>query len=244
MSLIRQAAEIRAALLNLSLPETVISKQLEWSVSRDQPGLPRGYQLPVAENRELWMTIFKDIIEGLVWDEGDTIGWGADQFVSAGILAAKESLLRCIPHILPVGDEFYRLVLEHPHFDLCNMSKFLDDDDKVKITSVYSWSHACIIPLLLHEVKTHVNAFDLTMDEDGNPRVIALPEERQMGKYKGRPWWEGFLLAVTPRWITDYQRRQEHQELWGYFLKVSIPLHCNNFLVRCSPLYHSISPIL
>ena len=66
------------------------------------------------------------------------IGWESDNNTVGPIAAAaKQSLLRLIPHIMPTDNDensLYRLVLEHGDFGIHNMSITMDDNGLPLVT--------------------------------------------------------------------------------------------------------------
>jgi hypothetical protein len=71
------------------------------------------------------------------------LGWEDDNNTVGPIAAAaKQSLLRLIPHIMPTDNDensLYRLVLEHGDFGIHNMSITMDDNGLPFVTSLYDW---------------------------------------------------------------------------------------------------------
>ena len=71
------------------------------------------------------------------------IGYAGDNFyVGPKTAAAKQSLLRLLPYILPADSDktsLYRLVLEHGDFGVHNMSITLDANGRPLVTSLYDW---------------------------------------------------------------------------------------------------------
>lgn len=136
------------------------------------------------------------MIEATIKDIGEKIGWG-DHISTVGpsAFAAKQSLLRFVPHMLPREgnhDVLYRLVLEHGDFGVHNLAIVRDfKSNEPEITSVYDWEDGCILPAILSDPIMIVNIADLIVDENGAPSVSRLtgnktieditPEERAMG---------------------------------------------------------------
>jgi hypothetical protein len=66
------------------------------------------------------------------------IGWEDDNNVIGPITAAaKQSLLRLIPHIMTVTGPLYRLVLDHGDSGIHNMSITMDANGKFAVTALY-----------------------------------------------------------------------------------------------------------
>lgn len=95
----------------------------------------------------------------------------AKKTVDPNVIAAKQSLLRFIPHMLPEEDDenLYRFVLQHDDYGIHNMSIFVDEKGAIDITSVYDWETGCIVPLILSEIDFLIFGRYLTVDEDGEP---------------------------------------------------------------------------
>ena len=114
------------------------------------------------------------------------IGW-EDDIASVGPIAAaaKQSLIRLIPHIIPLHDDgkgLYRLVLEHGDFGVHNMPITENANGLPLVTSVYDWETACIVivsdPLMAVEV-------DLVTNEDAAPSFTRVSDYAtpSLGKY-------------------------------------------------------------
>lgn len=88
--------------------------------------MPESLSLPVGPTREFWMHVMESKINATIRNEGDMIGWESDnETVGPVALAAKGSLLRAIPHLMPPENadrSLYRLVLEHGDFGIHNTS--------------------------------------------------------------------------------------------------------------------------
>jgi hypothetical protein len=102
------------------------------------------------------------------------IGWEDDNAtVSPVAVAAKQSLLQLIPHIIPLDDNgkgLYRLVLEQGDFGIHNMSITKDANGLPLVTSVYDWETACIVPAMLSDPLMRLTV-DLVTDEDATPSL-------------------------------------------------------------------------
>lgn len=96
-------------------------------------------------------------LRNLIKEEGDLIGWEEENLrVGPKAAAAKTSILRLIPRILPPegvgsddGPDLYRLVLRHNDFGVHNISTLVDVDGQVHITSVFDWETGNILPIIL-----------------------------------------------------------------------------------------------
>ena len=110
------------------------------------------------------------------------IGWEDDNNTVGPIAAAaKQSLLRFIPHTMPAGSDsdqssFYRLVIEHGDFGIHNMSISTDADGQPLITSVYDWEVASIVPAILSDPIMSV-IVDLVTDEDAVPSITRVDDD-------------------------------------------------------------------
>ena len=106
------------------------------------------------------------------------IGWESDnETVGPVAAAAKQSLLRLIPYILPEekADKpvLYRLVLDHGDFGIHNMSITKDES---KVTSLFDWETGCIVPAILSDPEMAVTV-DLVADENASPSICRLPKD-------------------------------------------------------------------
>ena len=83
------------------------------------------------------------------------MGFEDDNYtVTPIVAAAKRSLLRVLPYILPADSRpptLYRLVLEHGDFGIHNMSITFDDDQNPLVTSLYDWEAGNIVPAILSD---------------------------------------------------------------------------------------------
>lgn len=109
-------------------------------------------------------------------------------------------MLRLIPLILPEGDEavLYRPVLQHDDFGIHNLLNLVSGAAETKITSVFDWETACIVPFALSEIVFFIAGCTLTTDEGGKPSAQARSE-----------------LASRP------EEQAKNQEYSAEFLKVS-----------------------
>lgn len=109
------------------------------------------------------------------------IGWeDDDETVGPIALAAKQSLLRAIPHIMPIvrtSVSLYRFVLEHGDLGIHNRSITKDADGEPLVTSLYDWETASIVPAILFNPLVAVKPVDLTTYEKGRPYVTRLPQK-------------------------------------------------------------------
>ena len=107
------------------------------------------------------------------------IGWEDDNNTVGPIAAAaKQSLLRLIPHIMPTDDDensLYRLVLEHGDFGIHNMSITMDDNSLPLVTSLYDWETGSIVPAILSDPLMSV-VVDLVTDGNSNPSISRVDD--------------------------------------------------------------------
>lgn len=99
LRLLDQLANIRATLFHYKIPLDFAASYL---LSRVFEFMPESLSFPVAPTRVFWMHIMMSKINATIRNEGDMIGWDSDnETVGPIALAAKESLLRALPHIMP-----------------------------------------------------------------------------------------------------------------------------------------------
>lgn len=136
--------------------------------------------MPVAPTREFWMHVLECKIKATIRNQGDMIGWEVDEEIVGPIaVAAKQSLLRAIPHIMPLESPkvpLYRLVLDHGDFGIHNISTTKDMYGEPLITSLYDWETGSIVPAILSDPLVAAGPVDLITDENGRPAVTRLPE--------------------------------------------------------------------
>lgn len=132
----------------------------------------------MAPTREFCVALFTAKVEATIRNLGDMIGWESDEVTVGPVaLAAKQSLLRFIPHMTPADDSeasLYRLVLEHGDFGIHNMSITTDADGQPLVTSLYDWETGCIVPALLSDPLMAVE-IDLVADENAEPSLTWVP---------------------------------------------------------------------
>jgi hypothetical protein len=169
---------MRAALFRYNPPRELAKDHLFERLFKFKP---KSLLMPVAPTRDFWMHVLESKIQATIRNEGDMIGWEDDnETVGPAALAAKESLLRAIPHILPLDNpngSLYRLVLEHGDFGVHNTTIAESSDGEPHVTSLFDWETACIWPALLSDPLVAVNPVDLTVDDDGKASVARLPSD-------------------------------------------------------------------
>lgn len=160
---------------------------------------PKSLPIPVSPTRDFCVALFTAKIEATIGNIGDMIGWDSDHnTVGPMAAAAKQSLLRLIPHMMPVGEaSLYRLVLDHGDFGIHNMSIMEDGDDKLLVTSVYDWEVGCIVPAILSD-PLMIAPVDLETDGDANPIITRVPEDTSPERLAEYATWAETYCKV--RW--------------------------------------------
>lgn len=175
--LLAQSAYIRASLFNFNLSLDFATSWLRERLFEQKPKL---LPIPVAPTREFCVALFTAKIEATITNLGDMIGWESDNNTVGPIaIAAKQSLLRLVPYIMP-GDSdqasLYRLVLDHGDFGIHNMSITMDANRRPLVTSLFDWETGCIVPAILSDPLMAV-AVDLATDESAAPFVTRLDDD-------------------------------------------------------------------
>ncbi|KAK0614924.1 3-hydroxybutyryl-CoA dehydratase [Bombardia bombarda] len=223
--LLDQLAHIRAALFRYNPPQDFAAEHL---LKRVFEFMPDSLSMPVAPTREFWMHVLECKIKATIRDEGDMIGWEDDEGIVGPIaLAAKQSLLRAIPHILPqetaaiagAPDSLYRLVLEHGDFGIHNATIATSGDHgKPLVTSLYDWETGCICPALLSDPLVAAGPVDLIVDENGLPAVTRIPEDATQADHETYAVWSGHyfqqLYHHAPGYETVIQAGRDFRHLW------------------------------
>ncbi|KAL8296266.1 hypothetical protein RB600_001647 [Gaeumannomyces tritici] len=175
--LLTQCARIRASLFNFQLP---LDFAAAWLRERLFEQKPASLPVPVAPTREFCVALFTAKIEATIRNMGDMIGWEDDNnTVGPVAAAAKQSLLRLIPYIMPADSSeasLYRLVLDHGDFGIHNMSITVDAHGSPRVTSLYDWETGCILPAILSDPLMAV-AVDLVTDENAAPSITRVPSD-------------------------------------------------------------------
>lgn len=161
---------------------------------------PESLSMPVAPTRKFWMHVLESKIKATIRNEGDMIGWEDDQETVGPIaFAAKQSLLRAIPHIMPLESSnvsLYRLVLDHGDFGIHNTSITKDTNGEPLITSLYDWETGCIFPALLSDPLVAAGPVDLITDEDGRPSFTRLPKNPTPNNLETYAAWAHHYITV------------------------------------------------
>ncbi|KAG6846270.1 hypothetical protein H0H93_014940 [Arthromyces matolae] len=174
------------------------------------------------------------------------IGWEGDNATVGPIAAAaKQSILRLIPQILPPDNDgsnsysLYRPVLEHGDFGVHNVTVTAgeDDDGLPQITSLFDWETGCIVPALLSDPTVKV-AVDLRLDENAGVLITranddATPEELDEYASWGRQYYKA-LFDDVPGYEHAIRAGKDARHLWfalqawrgedpeGYFGKLGV----------------------
>lgn len=123
--------------------------------------------------------MLKSKIRATIGNKGDIIGWPDGKEVVGSIaLAAKHSLIRAIPYIMPLEDSsssLYRFVLEHGNFGIHHTSIAIDANLDPQVTSLYDWQEACIVPALLSDPEVRVIPIDLIAGDLGEACITRAP---------------------------------------------------------------------
>ena len=196
MMLLSQAAHIRAALFHLPVPQEIT---LTWLLERLFNPKPKAFTSPITPTRQFCLDLLTSKVKATIGELGTMIGWEDDNEVVGPIaLAAKSSLLRLIPHILPVDDEdnnLYRFKIEHGDFGVHNMSIELQGEIP-QITSLYDWEVAHIVPAILSNPQMAVTV-DLDVNGEAVPIVTRLDEDETEEDLKEYQSWSNYYYKVT-----------------------------------------------
>ena len=125
------------------------------------------------------MHVLTTKVEATIRNIGDMIGWEDDEeTVGPVALAAKQSLLRAIPLIMPAESStaLYRHVLEHGDFGIHNTTIRTDESGLPQVSSLFDWETGCIVPAVLLDPLVAAGPVNLIVDELGNPAVTRIPE--------------------------------------------------------------------
>jgi hypothetical protein len=149
-------------------------------------------------------------IEATIRNIGDIIGWESDNVTVGPIAAAaKKSLLRLIPHIMPADSgqtSLYRLVLEHGDFGIHNMSITIDANGQPLVTSLYDWETGCIVPAILSDPLMAV-IVDLVTDENAAPSFIRVPDNATPDDRVQYMTWARQYFMVRPSSFSVHEQR-------------------------------------
>jgi len=209
--LLDQLADIRAALFDFMMPDELAENFLHGRLFKFKPA---EFAVPVAPTREFWMHVLTTKIEATIRNPGDMIGLEDDEETVGPVAsAAKQSLLRALPSILPPEDaegRLYRHVLEHGDYGTHNISTSIFPDGSPLVTSLFDWETACIVPALLADPLVAVSPVDLAADEDGKPSVIRIPKNTtQLDRDLYSTWSRRYIeVCASGPWYWAYINRE------------------------------------
>ena len=197
LHLLHQLAHMRAALFRFDPPLDFSIKYLHDRIFNFKPA---SFSVPVAPTREFWIHVVEAKIKATIKNEGDMIGWEDDnETVGPKALAAKQSLLRAIPYLMPpenASKSLYRFTLEHGDFGIHNTSIADDASGRPLVTSLYDWETACIAPALLSDPLVAAGPVDLIIDGEGRPAVTRIPKEATASDLEGYAMWAQHYIKV------------------------------------------------
>ncbi|KAG6004954.1 hypothetical protein E4U54_000445 [Claviceps lovelessii] len=217
-TLLGQAAHIRASLYNFQVPDAFASAWLHKRVFEQKP---ESFPIPVAPTRDFCVTLFTSKIQATIRNMGDMIGWESDNNkVGPVAAAAKQSLLRLIPHIIPaINDEsiLYRFVIDHGDFGVHNMSVAIDTNNQPLATSLYDWENGCIVPAILSDPLMAVTV-DFVADGDALPAVTRLPRVMTVDDMEQMATWSRLyynaLFLHAPHFEHTIKMGKDARHLW------------------------------
>ncbi|KAK0643284.1 3-hydroxybutyryl-CoA dehydratase [Cercophora newfieldiana] len=218
--LLGQLASMRAALFRYNPPHDLAAEHL---LERLFEFMPPSLTMPVAPTREFWMHVLEAKIEATIRGEGEMIGWEDDnETVGPAALAAKQSLLRAIPYLLPVDDSpeqsLYRLVIEHGDFGIHNTTTTIQASGEPLVTSLFDFETACVWPALLSDPLVAASPVDLIVDEDGRPSVTRLPAEATQADLETYAGWANHyvqrLYHEAPGYEAAVRAGKDFRKLW------------------------------
>lgn len=174
--LLQCAATIRAHLFKFNLPDELVTKWLRERLFEQKPS---SFSVPISPTREFCVGLLKDKVNATIRNIGDMIGWESDNVTVGPVAAAaKQSLLRFIPHMVPNGNHpfLFRFVLEHGDYGIHNQSIMLDANGRPVITSVFDWETSRIVPAILSDPLMAV-IVDLVPDSDAAPSITRVESD-------------------------------------------------------------------
>ncbi|KAJ5915585.1 hypothetical protein N7466_011518 [Penicillium verhagenii] len=195
--LLDQLANIRASLFRYNPPPSFMTR---YFLSRVFEFMPETLSVPVSPTREFLMYVMESKINATIRTEGDMIGWeGDNETVGPVALKAKETLLRALPHIMPLDHPdgcLYRLVLEHGDFGIHNTTINHLTNETPLVTSLYDWETGCIVPAILSDPLVAVSPVDLTAGKNGEPSVTRLSEDDTKSDLETYTAWARHYIQV------------------------------------------------
>ncbi|KAK4147939.1 uncharacterized protein C8A04DRAFT_23729 [Dichotomopilus funicola] len=217
--LLNQLATSRAALFRYNPPRDFTDKFLHGRLFEFRPN---SLSMPVAPTHEFWSHVLEAKIKATIRNEGDMIGWeGDDGIVGPRALAAKESLLRAIPYLLPPDTpeaSMYRLVLEHGDFGIHNTTITTQENGEPLLTSLFDWETACIWPVPLSDPLVAVSPVDLIVDEDARPSATRLPKDTTPADLETYAAWASHYITKlyheAPGYEAAIRAGKDFRYLW------------------------------
>ncbi|KAG6017606.1 hypothetical protein E4U43_000739 [Claviceps pusilla] len=217
-TLLGQAAHIRASLYNFQVPDAFASAWLHKRIFEQKP---ESFPIPVTPTRDFCVTLFTSKIQATIRNIGDMIGWESDNNkVGPVAAAAKQSLLRLIPHIIPaINDEsiLYRFVIDHGDFGVHNMSVAMDTNNQPLATSLYDWETGCIVPAILSDPLMAVTV-DFVANGDALPAVTRLPRVMTVEDMEQMATWSKLyynaLFLHAPHFEHTIKMGKDARHLW------------------------------
>lgn len=191
---------MRGALFDLALPFHFASLYIHDRLFKFKPD---AFSIAPAPTRAFWRHVLESKIEATIGKEGDMIGWEDDEeTVGPVALAAKDSLLRAVPVIMPEESPsigLYRFTLEHGDFGIHNTTVVVDSEGQPQVTPLFDWETGCIAPALLTDPLVAVSPIDLVVDDSGMPSTERIPEdcdEESLEEYNS--WANHYIEVRTP----------------------------------------------
>lgn len=188
---------MRAALFNFDPGYAFVSRFLAERVPRFSR--PIHLSAPITPTRDFCIALLQAKIEATITNLGDPIGWPTDKnVVGPFAAAAKQSLLRVIPYLLPAETShgtFYRFVIDHGDYAMWNMTSAIDENEKPLITSLFGWDMSSVIPAIFSDLKFGIE-IDLLADEYGNPAITRLPHNTSASRRARYMVWSRQYITV------------------------------------------------
>jgi hypothetical protein len=198
--LLDDLAALRTSLFHYRVPDNFAALFLRERLFDFKPDI---FCIPVAPTRDFWEYVPRSKIEATIKELGDMIGWESDEErVGRIALAAKHSIIRAIPLILPqdiVGLHLYRFVLDHGDYGIHNTTIKTDSTGRRRVTSLFDWEAGTIVPAILSDSLVASGPVDLVTDSSGRPSVTRIPEsssELDLQKYE---LWAHHYIEVCRR---------------------------------------------
>lgn len=196
-ALLSQLSHVRAALFHYQLP---LDFAATWFYERIFKYKPTSLTIPVVPTREFCTALLTSAVEETIGNIGDKIGLETDNLTVGPIAAAaKQSLLRLIPHIMPRGGDqasLYRLVLEHGDFGHYNMSVAINENGQPTLTSLWDWESGYIVPAIFSDPST-TTGVELVVGENATPRVDLLPDNPTRDERREFAFWSREYFKVS-----------------------------------------------